>query len=256
MPMRLWTVAVIVLLAVRLPSGQSTFHMSGVATDYSGMPLPGAKVMVNAKDRPSQEGVTGNDGRFSFEVTGEVGDRFRITFEMSGFATTSRDDLVVPQDGVVVVNVQMRLAPCTIVDFVRPLPAGAVRGADAIVRLRLSPAVHFEHGPDDCQFAYVVDPAAIVLNRVKMRSPKWRSASAIPIMLIDEDISGRPGDEFIAFLDWNHDGTQLVALFPTAVSRGKLDESLSSERGFGPGASVARVMRALRSMCRKKSDGC
>jgi len=100
-----------VLLLPALPAGaQITSTMRGVVTDAGGGVLPGATVTVESPDlrRGSASDTTDAEGRY--RITGLQAGVYKATVELAGFANAVRNDVVLPLNQEITVDVTLELA--------------------------------------------------------------------------------------------------------------------------------------------------
>jgi hypothetical protein len=245
------------LVSDAVASAQTLLQVTGRVTDAAGSPLPGTAITVTAAGAEELSIATA-DGRFEVRsIMSRAGEAFTVRFELLGFEVESKTDLVVPADGVVKMDARLWSSCGAIVDYVWTGAQEAMRDADAVIRLRLSPSMRVEYRPHDCQFVYALDTATVV-DTIKMRLPEWRSAHAIPVVLMFEQSTPAIGSEYFAFLGWNHESKQFVAsVFLTRVVNGRLETDLDRNLGLRAKAGTQDVVRRLRALCRAtQSSGC
>ena len=126
---------VLALHSVAWAQGTQTGTLSGTVKDADGLVVPGVSVTVTSPIlQGSRTTVTDNNGNYT--VPGLPPGTYRIEFQLSGMATVTHENAVVPLGSVAIVDATMRVAALTEVVTVTAERSSVVATPTAMTNLR------------------------------------------------------------------------------------------------------------------------
>lgn len=237
----------------------SAGSIAGRVWDPSGTLVPGVTIKaIRQEDGNVIQAITGESG--SYVLLSLQSGSFVITAELAGFKEATQGPITVRAGDIISVDFRLRLAALDHVDYVQmyntldDLAANSEVIAHLIIG-NIDSATEWEIGPDSSAMGIVI--TARVIERLKSHGTHGPSEVQFQFLHFGSYTPYRPGQEYIAFLNWNENVRHFEGLagyiYMIEVAHSHVTKTTSLE-GVRVGMPVSRLLERIRALVKPLSS--
>lgn len=250
-------VLAVALLVPAGPEAQESGALAGRVVDDADQPLPGVKVTVTTSGL-RRTAVTDPEGRY--RLSDLPAGAYTVRAELAGFDTAAASGVVISAGASTALSLVLQPGCLEEVLYVDMGFARTLQEADAVLHIRILESGSGERCPDR-RFCACTEHAAAVRRILKSSQP---GLSLTTIRFLQEaagiaegsragmETPYAPGQEFIAFLQWDPAVKRFMRitgpLYMFPVRDGRVEFRRTDAPGLSDGMAVADFSRALQAL--------